>query len=902
MKRKLTLFLSAVMAASCLPMTAYAANFKDISDVPWAATVINNVADRGLLSGYEDNTFRGKNNVTYCEAMQMAYTTLTKSGAVEPIDAVTAYSYMGVLDTYKVPKWSQMAVAYGLSEGIIDMQMVVSKFAGGKTAATREDVAIIFGNAMAPLFGKERDTTAAKTFVDYWSISVNALEQVDILKRLGIIGGDNYGRFNPKNNITRAEMAVILSNTYDKVADGVAEKGELIEVVKNGDNYYFRMERENGGTEGFHATEGTIPVYVGYTTEKVSMSKLIEGDEVEFVFSGTELIAIRQLGTKGVQGKYEVTGYINSLKDDKLSIENENTGETDKYTIRNGADITVDGEEVSLSKLRDILAERYDEHAYAGLTTKTERERVASGNYVDRTYIDKLDVTFVNEYTVVGEVKTFGNSSITVKQADGGAERAILYADGVEYYIADEKATYSELRTLYQNGTTYAKVTVNDDDKATKIIMSEDTFANTNAVTESRTYDVSSISDKRIILKDSGEKYTYDFGTKNPLANITFYLWDDLEDDWDEEDDIAKVVKYVDVDNAEKDCYAKITFNSGDKLSEVYIANEKTAWRDSAEHQTDRKGTVASIEDGVLKFKTSSIEYKLLNKYESGKLLVNGALANTKTVLTRLANDSSIELYAEIVANGDNEAIEIKARPTKAVGALVFWDRDQENDKGRYIEIETEDGNKIQLKTQKSPKLTDEVENEFELEDIQGSRYIGETIELGFNSSGIVDTFTIVDGYKAPNVTVKVKGIATGAYDGLEVDGKTYPWLSKTANISVHNYSCPQTSLDVVKDLIEDPDVKVYVEATLDDKGRVETIRAYVQEAEGELTEYKDKGNVRILTDSGNRFSFIPNNKLDKCDVNNWDQEDLQIFGRGIGYGVLLTFDKDGDVSSIEDR
>ena len=32
MKRKLTLFLSAVMAASSLPMTAYAANFKDIND------------------------------------------------------------------------------------------------------------------------------------------------------------------------------------------------------------------------------------------------------------------------------------------------------------------------------------------------------------------------------------------------------------------------------------------------------------------------------------------------------------------------------------------------------------------------------------------------------------------------------------------------------------------------------------------------------------------------------------------------------------------------------------------------------------------------------------------------------------------------------------------------------
>ena len=73
MKRKLTLFLSAVMAASSLPMTAYAANFKDINDVPWsgASAVINSVADRGLLSGYDDGTFRARNNVTYCEAMQM---------------------------------------------------------------------------------------------------------------------------------------------------------------------------------------------------------------------------------------------------------------------------------------------------------------------------------------------------------------------------------------------------------------------------------------------------------------------------------------------------------------------------------------------------------------------------------------------------------------------------------------------------------------------------------------------------------------------------------------------------------------------------------------------------------------------------------------------------------------
>ena len=107
MKRKFALILSAVMVASSLPLTAYAANFKDINNVPWAGaeTVINSVADKGLLSGYEDGTFRAKNNVTYCEAMQMVYNVLVKTGVAKSMDAVEAYAYMGTLDTYQVRRW-----------------------------------------------------------------------------------------------------------------------------------------------------------------------------------------------------------------------------------------------------------------------------------------------------------------------------------------------------------------------------------------------------------------------------------------------------------------------------------------------------------------------------------------------------------------------------------------------------------------------------------------------------------------------------------------------------------------------------------------------------------------------------------------------------------------------------
>ena len=918
MKRKFTLLLSAVMAASSLPMTAYAANFKDINDVPWAgaATVINSVADKGLLSGYDDGTVRARNNVTYCEAMQMVYTTMTKTGKAS-FDAATVYSYMAVLDTYKVPKWAQMAVGYGLATGILDMQMVVTNFAGGTKAATREDVAIMFGNAMGNVFGKERDTSALKTFTDYWSISANSAEQVSLLKNMGIISGDDYNRFNPKKNINRAEMAVMLNKTYDALAEGVQVTGEITELKTNkgadGTNYYYiAIKTAEGYKEDFSVAEGQVPVYAGNTNSKLSMARLSVGDDVVAVISGTELISLRQMGVLTGQEKYDVTGYVRSMKGNVVSVDNENTGETVRYDLDGGTTIYVDGEKVAKSELEDILKAHRDEYAYAGLDIDAVREWDRdTEKFEDKIKVVTLNITFEQEYSLIGKVDAMSTNSISLIPEDSSARKQFAYAAGCEFLIGDEEVNFSEAEKLFDDGTAYARVYVDTAGKAKKVVMSEETFANAKETEESKIYTLSSVSDKKLILLDGNERIVYEFGSKNPLEKIQFYTWDAYNEEWDDvKQPKAEAYSLEDEytnDKGEKrdvdGIYCKIVFNAGGKLREVYLSTERNAWKNSDIHESERAGVVASIKNDVLKFTTSSVAYKLLRSYDEDSLLNKSMKAQSKNVLERMANDSNVELYAEIKANGDNEITEITTRVKHAEGELVEF-----NTAEKYFEIKTDDGNTFKFVSLRRPTLVGEIEDVFELEDIEdsNSRYIGSNVILEFNGTGSVNKVTVESELKTNDVTNKISGIAVAAYDGLKLkgDSTTYRWNSKTDKITITNHSGSRSSLGTIKDLIEDPDVEVYVEALLDDYPggeAIDVINVYVRAAEGTLKKYADS-TVRIQTDAGNTFTFNCKNKLTTCDVNGYGQKDLDDTGKGVGAYVALTFGKDGVVTGIENK
>ena len=887
MKRKMAMALAAVLVAGSLPVTASAATFTDINEVTWASSTIQAVSDKGLINGYEDGTFRAKNNVTYSEAMVMVYNLMSKTGNLKASATNTLSIYQSVLNTYKIPTWSQSTVAYGLSAQIL-MAADLPKFTtnGVSNPATRQDVAVMFGRALSEKYDIYAGTGV--NYNDVWRISDEAMPYVDLLTRLGIVTGDDSGNFNPTANITRAEMAVMMNKTYDLLSNELANTGEITEIVNHdGDYYDVDVKMDNGERNRLTLSDDNISVYNKDGSRELPISSLTKGDRVSLVFDGLVITKIYLLDEEAsAQEKYDAVGYIYSLKDGYLNLESENTGETTKYKINTNCTYYLDGKKTTESAIKDVIDDNSDKYVYAGLYTETKNEKV-DGERQDVLYANAVYVTVKDEYTQTGEVTDFTSTTVYYKASGSNARKSADFASDCEFYIGDKKSSAKDLEEMAESGTVYVKVTVNSKGKATKIVMTEDKFTDNTA---SSTYTVKGFNKDRIIVSRGGTSTTYEFGS---TSDITFYIW---EGKWNEvsfkgaesfydEDDLEDGQKPYDT------MYARMNFDKSGKITAIYMVKDgdrENAFGEAEE--TERKGTVEYIKDGKLKFKTSSTEYTLQSKYDEDSLEIGGAPTSSLTVLTRMANCDDVTLYAEIKADGNNKITDIEARLTAAEGKMIEYNGKDtsDSDKKNTLTLETSDGSQFKLKTVSNPKTDSD---DYDAEDLQTTGYRGSSVELEFNNDGEISKIIVTDS-SYNSGTKRVKGTASLDGSKIKIDGKSYSWDSKTY---ITSSSFTYSTKDMFERMLQDKDIEVYVEATISDSNKVERINARVESAEGEFVEY-DSGSVVIETDSRKwSFNTVSKNTL----LKNCGLDDEKDFEKKEGKNVTLEFNSDGLVEEF---
>ena len=173
--------------------------FKDSSASAWYGSAVDYAALRGLMSGTSDTTFEPGQTLTRA----MFVTILGRMAGVDQ----SRYSGVSFSDVTK-GSWYATYVEWGAKNGIVN-GMGDGTFAPSN-AVTREQMAALVARYTA-FAGRELPAASSgpRSFVDAENISGWAADSVDLMRRTGMLTGDDTGRFNPQNGATRAEAATV---------------------------------------------------------------------------------------------------------------------------------------------------------------------------------------------------------------------------------------------------------------------------------------------------------------------------------------------------------------------------------------------------------------------------------------------------------------------------------------------------------------------------------------------------------------------------------------------------------------------------------------------------------------------------------------------------------------------
>lgn len=180
--------------------------FIDVPDQYWAAKVINELADKGIIHGTTPNTYEPNRNVTRAEFVILLVQALQLTDKEE-----ITFADIKLEDWYTdgVRKASKVGIVKGKSP---------TKFEPN-SHITREEMTIMLLKAYEHLYGKSI-TVIDTIFDDETIISWWALDAVKRAAGLKLIQGRGNNRFEPKGITSRAEAAQAVYNLLKiKAAD-----------------------------------------------------------------------------------------------------------------------------------------------------------------------------------------------------------------------------------------------------------------------------------------------------------------------------------------------------------------------------------------------------------------------------------------------------------------------------------------------------------------------------------------------------------------------------------------------------------------------------------------------------------------------------------------------------------
>lgn len=536
-KTKHTVALALAAMLACQPLSVYAATFADMNQVPWAGAEasINKAASLGLVVGETRNGktyFRPRDSVSLSESCQLAYKLLMQTGKAKADDSVTQ-KWTPIMNAYGIQSWAYPAVSYCLENGILATSNLSGFMKNGSNLpATREQAATILGRALTKGVSSYTANETTTTFKDNSSISTEAKPYVALLKRVGVVNGDDSNKFNPKQTLNRTETAVLVTNLY-----GVLEKATTPTTPTNPTtstqkgtvatmtNFYVNLK--DSAAYYMLASGGTTITLNGSSATMSDVVKLYKaGTSIDVTLTLDSNLHITKLEatykeTKKTKGSLTKVRYNKTDKEGSITIDKDSTY---SFTDKDDVDIRIDKKSYSLKELYDLFTKAEDDKT----TIEVEVTLDNKGNLTkitDSTKESSSSDSIKGKVSKVNYDKSDKTGYIQLKNKT--TKYYIDDTDDVTVKIDNKTKDYKDLYNLYDDGdsTITVTLTLNKKDYVTKITATtsdsdskDDADGNVASVTYkeskdtgtvkigSKTYDIDDVDDVDISITDGSDK------------------------------------------------------------------------------------------------------------------------------------------------------------------------------------------------------------------------------------------------------------------------------------------------------------------------------------------------------------------------------------------------------------
>ena len=407
-----------------------------------------------------------------------------------------------------IPSWAYNAVAYALENSILsknDLRIFMAN-ASTQNNARREDVAVIFGKALATVYSLSSNPTIS--YGDSSSVSTTSVPYLELLNRLNIMVGDSNNKFNPKAAINRAEMAVLVSKTYNTLkgnGSSTTNPGQTGQVVQYSGTIKSKTSTAGGYSISVSGKTNGVSITYTFTTNSATtvisgsstttVDKLKTGDAIVAVCNGsvasTILLTASGSSTTAAETK---SGTISGMTSSTISIKSGSSSKTYDVEDTSSTKVTIDGSNSTYASLKNKFNGGNDYTVKLSLNSNGEVIQIvaesgkSSGNEVKSITSRKLTLTNGKSYGYVDD------DELVVKLVSGTSTKTLDDIDDLIEKFDDMKS--SEKMTV--------ALTLDKYDDIEKIVA---TISSKSSSSSGKT--ISSVDRDKAYIKIGSDKYYF---------------------------------------------------------------------------------------------------------------------------------------------------------------------------------------------------------------------------------------------------------------------------------------------------------------------------------------------------------------------------------------------------------